>query len=49
MSPDPSHHSCPDLVPVMATIVVDPEIATTTTRLRTVRILSFDDVKYRYR
>ena len=34
-SPDPSHHSCPDLVPVMTTIGVDPEIATTTTRLRT--------------
>ena len=34
-SPDLSHHSCPDLVPVMTTIGVDPEIATTTTRLRT--------------
>ena len=34
-SPDPSHHSWPDLVPVISTIGVDPEIATTTTRLRT--------------
>ena len=34
-SPDPSPHSCPDLVPVITTIGVDPEIATTTTRLRT--------------
>ena len=34
-SPNPSHHSCPDLVPVISTIGVDPEIATTTTRLRT--------------
>ena len=29
------HDSCPDLKPVMKTIGVDPEIATTTTRLRT--------------
>ena len=34
-SPDPSPHSCPDPVPTMTTIRVDPEIATTTTRLRT--------------
>ena len=29
------HDSCPALIPVMTTIGVDPEIATTTTRLRT--------------